>query len=269
MNGPDERRTVDRARTFRTFLALLGRDGHVARRNFPQLLVQNLLQPMMFVFIFGRVMTDAGFLPDQYKSLLLPGIMALSMMISGIQAVALPLIAEFQYTREIEDRLLAPIRIEWVAIEKVMAGMIQATLAGLVVIPVAWLLMGSGVDLRLQEVVLFGAVALLVAGFAGATGLTLGCTVSQTQIGLMFTLVVAPLIFFGCVYYPWSALAEFPILQKLVLANPLVYASEGLRGVLTPQFPHLSMLAIVGALLAFDVALLVLGLNRFRKKAVS
>ena len=36
----------------------------------------------------------------------------------GIWAVAMPLIAEFQFTREIEDRLLAPINISWVAIEK-------------------------------------------------------------------------------------------------------------------------------------------------------
>jgi len=265
----DTRRLSHRGRRFRTFLALLRRDGRVARRNFPQLLVQNLLQPMMFVFVFGRVMTQSGFLPVEYKSLLLPGIMALSMMISGIQAVALPLIAEFQYTREIEDRLLAPIRIEWVAIEKVAAGMIQALAAGLVVIPVAWLLMGSGVDLRLEEAGLFALIALLVAGFAGATGLTLGCMVNQTQIGLMFTIVVAPLIFFGCVYFPWSALAEFPVLQKFVLLNPLVYASEGLRGVLTPQFPHMSLAVVIGALLVFDVALLFLGLNRFRAKAVS
>ena len=55
----------------------------------------------------------------------------------------MPLIAEFQ-TGEIEDRLLAPIAIEWIAAEKVLAGMIQAPLAGLVVLPCAWLAMGAG-----------------------------------------------------------------------------------------------------------------------------
>ena len=58
----------------------------------------------------------------------------------------MPLITEFQFTREIEDRLLAPIEIGWLAVEKVVAGMIQAMVAGLVVIPAAWLMMGSGVD---------------------------------------------------------------------------------------------------------------------------
>ena len=253
---------------WKTFLALLSRDAHVARRNFVQLLAQNLIQPMMFVFVFGRVMTQSGFMQEEYKSVLLPGIIAVSMMISGVQAVALPLIAEFQYTREIEDRLLAPIRIEWVAFQKVLSGMIQAIVAGLVVIPLAWLVMGSGVDLRLDNLAVFALIALLVALFSAAGGLTLGCSISAASIGLMFTLVVAPLIFFGCVYYPWSALETFPILQKLVLINPLVYASEGFRGTLVPQFPHLPIPGILGALVVFNILILRLGLRKFRGKAV-
>ncbi|MGC2646443.1 MAG: hypothetical protein WA261_09215, partial [Candidatus Sulfotelmatobacter sp.] len=98
---------------WKTFLALLGRDAHVARRNFVTLVLQTFLQPMMFVFIFGRVMVSSGYMPPAYKSLLLPGIMAISMVFTGVWAVAMPLIAEFQFTREIEDRLLAPIEISW------------------------------------------------------------------------------------------------------------------------------------------------------------
>ena len=124
---------------WKTFLALLARDAHVARRNAIQLLLQTFLQPLMFVFIFGRVMVGSGYMPQSYKSLLLPGIMAISMVFTGIWAVAMPLIAEFQWTREIEDRLLAPINIYWLAIEKVIAGMLQALVAGLMVIPLAWL----------------------------------------------------------------------------------------------------------------------------------
>ena len=129
---------------WKTFLALLARDAHVARRNFVPLLLQTFLQPMMFVFIFGRVMVSSGYMPAAYKSLLLPGIMAISMVFTGVWAVAMPLISEFQFTREIEDRLLAPIEISWLAIEKVIFGTLQALLAGSVVIPAAWLAAASG-----------------------------------------------------------------------------------------------------------------------------
>jgi ABC-2 type transport system permease protein len=254
---------------WKTFLALLGRDAHVARRNFVPLLLQTFLQPMMFVFIFGRVMVSSGYMPAAYKSLLLPGIMAISMVFTGVWAVAMPLIAEFQFTREIEDRLLAPIEISWLAIEKVIFGTMQAVIAGLVVIPAAWLLLRPGVGLNLSSPLTFACVTLLVALFSSCGGLALGCSVSQTHIGLMFSMVLTPMIFFGCTYYPWSALAHFPILQKIVLINPLVYASEGLRGTLVPQFPHLPLLAVLLVLATFDVLFLVVGLQRFHAKSVS
>jgi ABC-2 type transport system permease protein len=253
---------------WKTFLALLARDAHVARRNFVPLLLQTLIQPMLFTFVFGQIMTRSGMMPVSYKSLLLPGIMAISMIVAGIQAVAMPLIAEFQFTKEIEDRLLAPIEIHWLAVEKVVAGAIQALVAGLVVIPSAWLLMGSGVNLTFGSPLTFAAIALLVGVLSAAGGLTLGCTVGQTQIGLMFSLIIAPMMMFGCAYYPWAALDSFPALQWAVLINPMVYASEGLRGTLAPQFPHIGIAVVMAALAAFDAVLLVAGMRQFRAKAV-
>ncbi len=254
---------------WKAFGAMLARDAHVARRNIIQITFQTFLQPLLFVFIFGRVMVGSGYLPAAYKSLLLPGIIAISMVFTGIWAVAMPLIAEFQWTREIEDRLLAPIDIQWIAIEKVIAGMLQALVAGLVVIPLAWLVLRPGVDISIKTPFEFVAIIVLVAVFSACGGLALGCTINQQHIGLMFGMVITPMIFFGCTYYPWSALKTFPILQKLVLVNPLVYASEGMRAALVPQFPHLSTTAVLAALIIFDVVLLVVGLRQFEKKAVS
>ena len=254
---------------WKTFYALLSRDAHVARRNLVPMLLQNLLQPLLFVFVFGRIMTTSGIMRPEYKTLLLPGIMAISMVLAGIQAVAMPLITEFQFTREIEDRLLAPMANGWLAVEKIVAGMIQALVAGLVVIPAAWLVLGSGVHISLQHPFEFVAVCLLVSLFSAAGGLTLGCSVGQTQIGLMFSLVLAPMMMFGCAYYPWSMLSAFPGLQYAVLINPLVYASEGLRGALAPQVPHMPAVAVLGALVAIDIALLAAGVRQFNKKALS
>ncbi len=249
-------------------MAMLARDAHVARRNAIQLMLQTFLQPLLFVFIFGRVMVGSGYLPAAYKSLLLPGIIAISMVFTGIWAVAMPLIAEFQWTREIEDRLLAPIDMTWIAIEKVIAGMLQALVAGLIVIPLAWLVLRP-VEISIGSPLSFIVIIVLVATFSACGGLALGCSINQQHIGLMFGMVITPMIFFGCTYYPWSALTKFPILQKAVLINPLVYASEGLRAMLVPRFPHLSTMAVLAALVFFDVLLLVVGLHQFEKKAIS
>jgi len=253
---------------WKTFTALLARDAHVARRNAMQLFFQTFLQPLLFVFIFGRVMVRSGYMPAAYKSLLLPGIMAISMVFTGVWAVAMPLIAEFQWTREIEDRLLAPIENIWLAVEKVLFGMMQAMVAGLIVLPLGWLLLRP-IDIGIHSPATFAIITVLVAGFSACGGLALGCSMDQQHIGLMFSMVLTPMIFFGCTYYPWSALDPFPVLQKIVLINPLVYASEGLRASLVPGFPHLSMTAVLVALLFFDLLLLAVGLRQFDKKAVS
>jgi len=214
-------------------------------------------------------MVGSGYMPAIYKTLLLPGIIAISMVFTGIWAVAMPLIAEFQWTREIEDRLLAPINITWIAIEKVLAGAIQATIAGLIVIPLAWLVLRPGIEIHIGNPLLFVVIVLLVSGFSACGGLALGCSINQQHIGLMFGMVITPMIFFGCTYYPWNALDKFPILQKAVLINPLVYASEGMRAMMVTGFPHLSIAAVLAALVFFDVLLLVLGLRQFEKKAIS
>lgn len=252
----------------KTFLAMLARDAHVARRNALTLAFQILLQPMLIVFVFGRVLTVSGLMSMQYKALLLPGIIALSMIMCGTWAVTMPLISEFQFTKEIEDRLLAPMDLQWLAIEKVVAGMIQALVAGLFVIPCAWLVMGN-VSLVGIDIGMFVLMALLASCLSATLGLVLGCSVGQQQVGLMFSMVMAPMIFFGCTYYPWAALAKFPILKWVVLVNPLVYASEGFRSALVPQSPHLPRMAILAALVAFNAAFLWLGLRKFKGKAIT
>jgi ABC-2 type transport system permease protein len=252
----------------KTFLAMLARDAHVARRNGVTLLFQTFLQPLLFVFIFGRVMVGSGYMPASYKSLLLPGIMAISMVFTGVWAVAMPLLGEFQFTREIDDRLLAPINISWIAIEKVLFGVIQAVIAGWMVVPMAWLILRP-LDVNLGSPLLLVVITVLVASFSACGGLALGCSLDQQHIGLMFSLVITPMIFFGCTYYPWHALQSFPILQRLVLVNPMVYASEGFRSVLVPQFPHLRSLVIFGGLLLFDIVFVVLGLRQFQRKALT
>jgi ABC-2 type transport system permease protein len=125
------------------------------------------------------------------------------------------------------------------------------------------------VNISFQHPVEFAVIAVLVAAIAGTGGLLLGCSVGQTQIGLMFSMVIAPMMMFGCAYYPWSALKAFPGLQYAVLINPLVYASEGLRGALAPQIPHIPLVAVLGMLGLMDLMFLVFGLRKFHSKAVS
>jgi ABC-2 type transport system permease protein len=251
-----------------TMLALLHRDMRVARREIKSFLLRVALQPLLFTFIFGYVMPRQGLVASNYTNTLLPGILALSMTLSGMQAVALPLAIDFGWTKEIEDRLLAPISLNGVVIEKILVGIIQSTIAGLIVLPLAWLMMGRNVNLNIPHPFLLVAVALLSSWLFAAFGMVIGTFTEPQHIALIFQVVMTPMIFFGCAYYPWATLRVVPWFQKLVLVNPLVYASEGFRAALTAQLPHMPLWLIFGGLLAFCALFTFLGLRQFARRAL-
>jgi ABC-2 type transport system permease protein len=251
-----------------TMLALLHRDLRVARREFKSFLLRVALQPLLFTFIFGYVMPRQALVAAGYTSTLLPGILALSMTLSGMQAVALPLAIDFGWTKEIEDRLLAPISLNGVVVEKILVGIIQSIIAGLIVLPLAWLVMGRNVALQIAHPFLLVAVALLSSWLFAAFGMVIGTFTEPQHIALIFQVVMAPMIFFGCAYYPWATLRVVPWFQKFVLINPLVYASEGFRAALTAQLPHMPLWGIIGGLFGFCLLFTFMGLRQFARRAL-
>lgn len=251
------------------FAALLRRDFHVAMRELPFFLLRTTLQPLMFVIVFGYLLPKMGFVQREYGAALLPGILAVSLAFSSVQAVALPMVADFGWTFEIEDRLLAPAPIAVVAYAKIVSGIVQGVIAALFVLPIARLIMGPIDGITVANLPVIVGVTLLGATAFSTFGLVLGTAINPQQIGLLFGFIVAPMIFFGCAYYPWAGLSVVPVLQYAVLINPLVYVAEGLRGALTPTLPHMPLPAVIGALVALTALFLAWGLSTFSRRAVS
>jgi ABC-2 type transport system permease protein len=253
----------------RVFVAILLRDLTVARRELPYFLVRTALQPILFVIVFGFLLPKMGMIPAGYSTTMLPGVVALSLTLSAIQSVALPMMQDFGFTKEIEDRLLSPVPIQLVAVEKVVAGVLQGIVAALFVLPVARLIMGPIPGLSFRNAPLLLVVTVLGGAAFSAMGLYLGTGIAPQQIGLMFSVIVAPMIMFGCTYYPWTGLSHVPVMKWLVLINPLVYVSEGMRAALTPAVPHMPVPLILGALVILAVLFMYLGLRAFDKRAMS
>jgi ABC-2 type transport system permease protein len=253
----------------RVFMAILLRDITVARRELPYFLVRTALQPILLVVVFGFLLPKMGMIPRGYSTTILPGVLGLSLTLSAIQSVALPMMQDFGFTKEIEDRLLSPVPIYLVAVEKVFSGVLQGIVAALFVLPVARLIMGPIPGLSFGNAPLLVAVTILSGAAFSAMGLYLGTGIAPPQIGLMFTVIVAPMIMFGCTYYPWAGLSHIPMMKWLVLINPLVYVSEGMRAALTPGVPHMPTAAILSALVLLTVFFMWMGLKAFDKRAMS
>ena len=250
------------------FLALLHRDIRVASKELPFFLLRTIMQPVLFLIVFGFLLPKMGFVRGGYQTALLPGILAVSLALSAIQSVALPMVQDFGWTKEIEDRLLAPVSTQVIAAEKIVAGVIQGIISAVVVLPIARLIMGPIPNLTFGHIGDVLIITVLGATAFSALGMWLGTGIAPQQIGLMFSAIVAPMMFFGCAYYPWRGLDAVPVMKYLVLINPLVYVAEGMRGALTPEVPHMPLPVAMGALLVISTLFWVAGFRSFRKRAI-
>ena len=255
-------------RTSTVFVALLHRDIRVASKELPFFLLRTIMQPVLFLIVFGFLLPRMGFVRGGYQTALLPGILAVSLALSAIQSVALPMVQDFGWTKEIEDRLLAPVPTWVIAAEKIVNGVIQGFISAAFVLPIARLIMGPIPNLSFAHVGDVIVITILGATAFSALGMWLGTGIAPQQIGLMFSAIIAPMMFFGCAYYPWRGLDAVPVMRYLVLVNPLVYVAEGMRGALTPEVPHMPLPVSMLALVAITAAFWTAGFRSFRKRAI-
>jgi ABC-2 type transport system permease protein len=265
---------TSRASSRSAFGALLLRDLAVLKKELAMFIGRTVMQPLLLIFVFTYVFPKIGQGiggargASTFSTLLVGGVLASVMIFQGIQAVALPLVQDFGYTREIEDRVLAPMPVWAVAAEKVTSGALQGLIASLVVFPLALIIPATKVHLSVHWFYLL-TILPLCAVMSAALGLTIGTRVEPRQVPLIFSLLVIPMTFLGAVYYPWKSLTPLPVLKVAVLANPLVYMSEGLRMSLTNGVPHMSPFAIYGALIGFTLVFMRLGIEGFKKRVLS
>ncbi|HTK14829.1 MAG TPA: ABC transporter permease [Acidimicrobiia bacterium] len=254
------------------FGALLLRDIRVLFKEKWIFIGRTIMQPLLLIFVFTYVFPKIGEAigsrPSDFATLLVGGTIASAMIFQGVQAVALPLVQDFGYTREIEDRVLAPMPVWAVAVEKVAGGAIQALLASLVVFPLALFIPANKVHLSVHWPYLITLLPL-AAIMSAAFGLTIGTRVEPRQVPLIFSLLVIPMTFLGAVYYPWRTLTPLPWLKVAVLINPLIYMSEGMRVALTNGVPHMAVIVIYLALIGFTTVFLKLGIDGFKKRVLS
>jgi ABC-2 type transport system permease protein len=259
---------------WRAFWGLFVRDLTVLRRQVVAFIIRTVMNPLLFVFVFTYLFPKMGqgfqsSAGASFGTLILPGLLAVGIFIQGIMATALPLSMEIGATREIHDRVMSPLPVTWVAIQKIVFSALQSILAALVIFPLVYFIPVSPVQVHVHSWPMLIAVLLLASLVSGAVGLAIGTAVKPEHIALMFGIIVVPVTFLGCVYYPWAAMSKVRWLQMLVLVNPLVYMSEGLRTTLTPSLPHMPVWV---TLVAMTVSLAVLswfGIRGFLRRVLT
>ena len=268
LSRPDTAASAARPSAARAFRAVLWRDIYVTGKEFWVFLAQVALQPLFMLFVFAKVLGAGGYVTDDYAELLLPGIVALTAFLTALQTVSFPLILEFSFTREIEDRLLAPLPRYLIAIEKLTIAVLRALVSVLFMFPIGALVMGSA-PWRADGVPLL-VTALLLGSWVGAgIGLTLGTFVPPSRISIMFAVILTPLMFTGATQYPWKSLDSMPWFQVVTAFNPLTYLSEAVRAAVVPHVPHIAPWICLVVLATTGALFTAIGIKGFLRRAIS
>jgi len=262
--------------------ALMLRDLVVLRKHWWEFVLRTVIQPFLLCFVFLYVFPKIGqsigghgaTAESAFATILVPGVVGISVMFQGVQSIALAMAQEFGFTREIEDRVQAPCPIWLVAIAKVLSGAAQGILSAIIVLPIASVVHAPGVNahLTLNWLLILTFVPLSCVAMAGL-GLVLGTSFEPRNIGLMFGFIILPITFLGGTYYSWNKLAPVTVggwhwLQTIVLINPLIYVNEGMRAAFTTA-PHMHLYVIYPVVVGFAVVFLTIGLRKFRGRVLS
>ena len=180
-------------------------------------------------------------MPRHFSTVLLPGLMAVAIMFSGIAAVALPLAQEFGITREIDDRVMCPLPVAaFVAIEKICFSAIAEHDRRRHRLPAGHTTSPTHPAVRRTS-----PVGRSSSSSSFLASLALGCARPHHRHGRQAAadrphlrrgrnadhLPRLRLLPLGA-----SSIQPIPVwLQRAVLINPIVYMSEGLRAALTPS----------------------------------
>lgn len=256
------------------FWAILRRDVLVTMRGFAGFAVHAFVQPVLFLYVFGVVLPAAGLAVPGYGTLLLPGIVTMTVFLASAQAVMAPLALDLGHLREIDDRLLAPTPVAAIVLEKVVFAALRGIVAGAILFPLAPLVLGDEYQVRSDSVPLLVGLVVLTALVSAAGGLVFGVLVPAEHIGLAFTALFTPVVFTGCMQYPWVSLDTVPWFQVVTLLNPLTYSAEGLRHAMVPipdgglPTPTLGIGWALAGMAGFTALFLVAGLRSFHRRAI-
>jgi ABC-2 type transport system permease protein len=225
-------------------------------RHDPTELVMRAIQPVLWLLVFGEVLTRTHVIPSgslSYLDFMAPGILAQSVL---FVAIFYGLAVIWERDLGIVHKFLAsPVPRTALVLGKAISASLRAVSQMVIIYALAWLL---GVRLNWNPLALCGVfgVVILSAALFSTLSLIIACVVKTRErfmgIGQVLTM---PLFFASNAIYPASIMPFW--LQAIAHVNPLTYEVDALRAMMlsggTSDFGLASDFSILLAALAIIV----------------
>jgi ABC-2 type transport system permease protein len=224
-------------------------------------LVTSLTRPLLWLLAFGFGLRGSVRLPTggpDYVSFLVPGLTSMTVLFASMfAAITIVWEREFGFLKEL---LVAPVPRGAIVAAKILAGsstaMIEATMT---------LALSPLVGARYSPLGALAALPVLVLFGMGvnALGIVVAARMKSFEgFGSIVNFVIQPVFFLSGALYPITGLPH--VLRALVIANPMSYAVDAVRGLCLGHhgFP---LVLDVGVVLASAVVLGALATRAFRR----
>lgn len=182
---------------------MVKRDLVIQTRNWTEFVFRVAMLPFILILIYGFILPSIGVLQPDFPNQMFPGIIGMSLLVTGIHGTAVPLSMDFNISREIENRLQAPVDIRVTAWSKMIVGIIESWIGALLVLPISLFFMGNNLNLslNLNKFLLLLGVILLSSITSATLGLLVGTIIKPMHIAAMFPGFLMPLIFTGAIFF--------------------------------------------------------------------
>lgn len=237
---------------------------HRLRRE-PMSILFSLLQPLIWLLLFGNLFQKATAIPGvesgRYLAFMAAGVVIMTILNSGLFGGV-----EIMFDKEsgfLERLLVAPIHRSTLIVSRFLFVIGITSAQSLLILGLAAIL---GVPIATG---LGGLVLILIIGMMLGIGL-IAISMSLAFVvkghGPFFALIgfiTLPLIFLSSALAPRSVMPGW--MSFLALLNPMTYAIEGVRSLILTGWVWPLLAKLLAVLLIFDVICVTLGVRIFRR----
>ena len=231
--------------------------------------ISSIINPILWLLIIGGGLGSAvSFSGINYQTFIYPGILIQTALFSSVFfGVYIVWDKKIDFMKEV---LVAPMRRTSIFVGKILGGSTDTLLQVLILFVIGFIFMIGGImpglELTLFSVLVSFAFLIVTTVGLVSIGLIIGSQMESPEgFQLIISFLIFPLFFLSGALFPITNLPAW--LAPLILANPVTYAVDGIRGVMMgiSRFNFLFDFAIV---CLFAVVMVLIGTYAFKKMKV-